>query len=207
MDIVYTIGHSNHEIGDFLCLLNKHGIDLILDVRSTPYSKRYPQFNREELQVVLQSHQLAYKGFGLWFGARQPDREYYTEAGWLHYRAFTKSGIFEEGIRNLDQCLIQGYTPALLCSEKDPFDCHRAIMVAHALSLQGYQIKHILADGSIQTQDELDQRLLDKYFPKRNQGSIFDLIEGETSPEEMLEAAYHQRNEAISWRIESPEES
>jgi len=71
MDIVYTIGHSNHEIGDFLCLLNKHGIDLILDVRSTPYSKRYPQFNREELQVVLQSHQLAYKGFGLWFGARQ----------------------------------------------------------------------------------------------------------------------------------------
>ncbi|MDI3503873.1 MAG: hypothetical protein PWP64_809 [Candidatus Cloacimonadota bacterium] len=180
---------------------------MVLDVRSTPYSKRYPQYNREELQLVLKAHQLGYQGFGLWFGARQPDQEFYTEEGWLHYRAFTKSALFKEGVRTLDQCLIQGHIPALMCSEKDPFDCHRAIMVSRALTLMGYELKHILADGSIQTQTELDQRLLDKYFPKREQGSIFDLIDGAMSPEQMLEEAYFKRNEAIAWRIESPEES
>ena len=81
MDIIFTIGHSNHEIADFVALIKRHKVDMILDVRSTPYSKRYPQYNQEEFRVVLASHQLAYQGFGLWFGARQPDPEYYSSEG------------------------------------------------------------------------------------------------------------------------------
>ncbi len=200
MDIIFTIGHSNHEISDFVTLIKDHKVDMILDVRSTPYSKRYPQYNREELSLVLDSHQLGYQSFGLWFGARQPDPEYYTSEGWLHYSAFTKSGIFAQGISSLDHYLIQGHIPALLCCEKDPFDCHRAIMVARALSLKGYDVQHILADGKILTQAELDQKLLNKYFPNREEGNIFDLIEGRLSTEEMLQEAYLQRNEAIAWR-------
>ncbi len=200
MDIIFTIGHSNHEIMDFVTLVKKHKVDMILDVRSTPYSKRYPQYNMEEFRLVLQSHQIDYQSFGLWFGARQPDPEYYTSEGWLHYGAYAKSGTFDQGLRNLDQCLIQGYKPALLCSEKDPFDCHRAIMVARALSLKGYEIRHILADGSILSQAGLDQQMLNKYFPKRDEGNIFDLIDGRLSAEEMLKEAYLKRNEAIAWR-------
>ncbi|MCB5261808.1 MAG: DUF488 domain-containing protein [Candidatus Cloacimonetes bacterium] len=207
MDIIFTIGHSNHEITDLVALLKQHKVDLILDVRSTPYSKRYPQYNQEEFRLVLGSHQLAYQSFGLWFGARQPDMEYYTPEGWLHYSAYAKSGTFAEGIRSLDQCLIQGYSPALLCSEKDPFDCHRAIMVARALSLKGYEIQHILADGSILSQAKLDQQILDKYFPHRDQGNIFDLIEGRLSEEEMLSQAYLKRNEAIAWRRDDLEQA
>lgn len=206
MDIIYTIGHSNHEIVDFVALLKKHNVDVVLDVRSTPYSKRYPQYNQEELRLVLESHGLDYQSYGLWFGARQPDPEYYTPEGWLHYKAFTQSGTFDQGVRNLDLCITQSHSPALLCSEKDPFECHRAIMVGRALSLKGYDLRHILADGSILVQAELDRKMLDKYFPNRDEGSIFDLIEGSLSVEDMLQEAYLKRNEAIAWRRDDLEQ-
>ena len=125
----------------------------------------------------------------------------------MHYGAYTQSGNFAEGIRGLDQCLIDGHSPALLCSEKDPFDCHRAIMVARALSLKGYDIRHILADGEIFTQAELDQKMLNKYFPNRDEGNIFDLINGRQSTQEMLQEAYLKRNEAIAWRRDDLETS
>jgi len=206
MDIVYSIGHSNHESEALIALLKSAGVNVILDVRSTPYSQRYPQFNREELMRELPKHGILYQWFGLWFGARQTDEDFYTPAGWLNYAWFTASDIFSEGIRQLDSQLVRGKTPSLLCAEKDPFDCHRAIMVCRALSLRGYDPKHILADGSIQTQEELDKKKLDKYFPHRDEGSIFALIEGETTPEQMLAEAYLKRNEAIAWRLENAED-
>ena len=206
MDTIYSVGHSNHEIQTLLSLLQQHHVDLILDVRSSPYSKRYPQYNQRELQSSLAEQRIAYEHFGTWFGARQTDEDFYSPAGWLNYKWFTASPIFKEGIRQMDLQLVKGKTPALLCAEKNPFDCHRAIMVARALSLEGYEIRHILADGSIQTQAELDLRLLDKYFPKRDEVSIFDLIDGETDFDQMLEDAYLLRNEAIAWRLENPED-
>ncbi len=206
MDIVYSIGHSNHEPESLIALLKSAGVNVILDVRSTPYSQRYPQFNREELMRDLPKHGILYSWFGLWFGARQTAEDFYTPAGWLNYAWFAASDLFAEGIRQLDSQLVMGKTPALLCAEKDPYDCHRAIMVCRALSLRGYDPRHILADGSIQTQAELDNRLLDKYFPHRDEGSIFDLIEGETTPEQMLAEAYLKRNEAIAWRLENAED-
>jgi len=206
MDVIYSIGHSNHTEELFISLLQKHKADLVLDVRSSPYSQRFPQFNREVISKTLLPHRIDYQFFGEWFGARQPDKAYYTSARWLNYILFTKSLIFKEGVNRLDTVLQNGKTPALMCAEKDPFDCHRAIMVCRALSLMGYEIRHILADGSIQTQAELDTRLLDKYFPRRNEGSIFDLIEGEKDTQTLITEAYYKRNEAIAWRMEGTEE-
>ena len=73
-------------------------------------------------------------------------------------------------------------------------------MVARDLSQKGYDIRHILADGSILSQAELDQQILNKYFPNRDEGNIFDLIDGRLSEEEMLQEAYLERNKAIAWR-------
>lgn len=206
MDIVYTIGHSNHEENAYIKLLHMHKIDIVLDVRSSPYSQRYPQFNKDDLKSALAKHKIEYASFGEWFGARQPDKAYYTSEGWLNYVVFTKSLIFSEGVNRLDIILGKGQNPALLCAEKDPFNCHRAIMVARALSLKGYEIRHILEDGTILTQAELDMKLLNKYFPKRDEGSIFDLIEGEKDTEILIAEAYYKRNEAIAWRMENYEE-
>ncbi len=206
MDIVFSIGHSNHEIERLISLLQGQGVNLILDVRSTPYSQRYPQFNREDLIRALRAENIRYDWFGQWFGARQPDQDFYTPAGWLNYAWFTASDIFAEGVRQLDDYLVQGLTPALLCAEKDPFDCHRAIMVCRALSLRGYEPRHILADGAILPQAELDLRLLDKYFPHRDETDIFSLIDGEADPAAQLADAYLKRNEAIAWRLENTED-
>jgi uncharacterized protein (DUF488 family) len=206
MDIVYTIGHSNHETEAFLGLLKHAGADLVLDVRSTPWSKRFPQFNREELPRDLSRNGIAYDWFGTWFGARQPDQDYYTPAGWLNYAWYTASYLFKEGVAQLDSYLTLGKTPVLMCAEKDPFDCHRAIMVSRALSLQGYEVRHILADGGILTQSQLDERLLDKYFPHREELDIFGIIDGVQDPAETLAEAYLKRNEAIAWRLESSED-
>ncbi len=206
MDEVFTIGHSNHEDSRVLELLHKYGINLVLDVRSSPYSKRFPQFNRETFSRYLSLNNISYLYMGEFFGARQPDNDFYTDEGWLHYAAFTKSLIFKSGVRRLDEVLAEGKIPALMCAEKDPFDCHRAIMVSRELAQQGYLIKHILASGELMTQAGLDNRLLDKYFPDRDAGSIFDLIDGERSEESYLEEAYLLRNKAIAWRREQSEE-
>jgi uncharacterized protein (DUF488 family) len=206
MDIVYTIGHSRHETDFFLNLLRKHKVDIVLDVRSAPYSVRQPQFNREILSLSLRDAKLAYMYLGEYFGARQPEGDYYTEDGWLQYRAFAKTHVFKEGINKLDSVLADGKVPALLCAEKDPFNCHRAIMIGHALAKQGYEVRHILEDGSLLSQQKLDIRLLDKYFPKRGEASIFDILEGVPDPEAMLDEAYDLRNEAIAWRKEQSEE-
>lgn len=206
MDIIYTIGHSNLETDQFITLLRQSGADLVLDVRSSPWSKRYPQFNREELPRDLKAQGIGYEWFGLWFGARQNDESFYMPAGWLNYSWYTASHNFKEGISQMDRFLVMGRTPVLMCAEKDPFDCHRAIMVSRALSLQGYDLRHIMSDGSIQTQAQLDERLLDKYFPKRGELDIFDLIDGETDPVQLLADAYLKRNEAIAWRLENPED-
>ena len=206
MDIIFTIGHSNHETHQFINLLRGQGADLVLDVRSSPWSKRYPQFNREELGRDLLRQGIGYEWFGDWFGARQTDESFYMPAGWLNYAWYTASDHFKEGIRQLDQWLTAVNIPALMCAEKDPFDCHRAIMVSRALSLQGYEIRHILADGTVQTQAQLDERLLDKYFPHREELDIFGLIDGETDPAQTLAEAYLKRTEAIAWRLENPED-
>lgn len=206
MDIVYTIGHSNHDIQQLISLIKGKAIDLVLDVRSAPWSKRYPQFNRPEFSAELGRQGIAYEWFGQCFGARQTDESFYTPAGWLNYASYTASSDFKDGVKQMDIFLIQGKTPVLLCAEKDPFDCHRAIMVGRALSLLGYEIRHVLADGSIQTQDQLDTRILDKYFPHREEMDIFEIIDGETDPAKTLTEAYLKRNEAIAWRLENPED-
>lgn len=206
MDIVYTIGHSNNEVHRFIELLQLHKIDIVIDVRSTPYSQRLPQFNRDSINSDLKKNKIDYAFFGEWFGARQPDKEYYTSDGWLNYKVFTKSLIFNEGINRLDIILGKELKPVLFCAEKDPFNCHRAIMVSRYLSLKGYEIRHILEDGKICTQYELDIRLLNKYFPRRNEGSIFDIIDGEKDTDTLIAEAYLIRNEAIAWRMENNEE-
>ena len=91
-----------------------------------------------------------------------------------------------------------------MCTEKDPIDCHRAIMVARAFSLRGIDVKHILPNGKYQTQQELDERLLDKYFPDRAQLSIFN-YDKVISAEENIKLAYRERNKEIGYHLQHRE--
>ncbi len=114
--------------------------------------------------------------------------------------------IFKSGVRRLDEVLAEGKIPALMCAEKDPFDCHRAIMVSRELAQQGYLIKHILASGELMTQAGLITDFSTSIFRIVMLAVFFDLIDGERSEESYLEEAYLLRNKAIAWRREQSEE-
>jgi uncharacterized protein (DUF488 family) len=156
---VHTIGHSNHDWPRFLRLLQAAGVAVVADVRSQPYSRRLPQYNGPDLAQGLQQAGIAYVFLGDLLGGRPADPDLYDAEGRVDYERVRKTGAFRHGIERLVRALRQGPV-ALLCSEADPLDCHRALMIGPALAEEGLEAGHIRSDGSVETTAELEARLL-----------------------------------------------
>lgn len=201
MGLLYTIGHSRYEFEYFANLLKKFEINYLLDVRSTPYSKYAETFNREQLENSLASEGITYFFMGKFFGARPDNTDLYSKEGYLDFEKTSRSDLFITGMENVKLGLKKGNNIVLMCTEKDPIDCHRAIMVARAFSLEGIDVQHILPDGKLQTQQELNRRLLDRYFPDRTQLSLFDYNDP-VNDEEIIKSAYRKRNKEIGYHLE-----
>lgn len=157
-NIVYTIGHSTHSIRTLTDLLAAHRVTAVGDVRSQPYSRFSPQFNKESLKTCLEGAGIAYVFLGQELGARPKDRSCYIN-GTVQYDLLASSNSFQEGVRRV----IEGarvHTIALLCAEKDPLTCHRALLVGRHLSARGIAIRHILEDGRVESHDDALTRLL-----------------------------------------------
>lgn len=206
MGLLYTIGHSRYEFDYFGDLLEKYEINYLLDVRSTPYSKYAETYNKEQLSSLLFSRGIKYSFMGKFFGARPNNIELYNREGYLDFGKTSHSDLFLEGMENVKLGLKKGNNIVLMCTEKDPIDCHRAIMVARAFSLDGVEVQHILSNGKLQTQQELDERLLDRYFPDRAQLSLFNYNQV-ISDEEKIELAYKERNKEIGYYLKSSEKA
>ena len=157
---IYTVGHSTQSIEKFIALLQKHGVTAIADVRSAPYSRFNPQFNREELRSSLKVDGIRYVFLGKELGARSDDESCYVDDK-VRYRLLAKTPLFQSGIDRV----IEGsetHKIALMCSEKDPLDCHRTILVSRELANRGANIIHILQDGSTELHWDAVRRLVDK---------------------------------------------
>ena len=141
----------------FVKLLVLHGVEAVADVRSTPYSRWQPQFNKEPLYSALKDNGVAYVFLGKELGARSKDPECY-EDGVVQYRKLADSALFRSGIERLLDGSKQ-MTVALMCAEKDPLDCHRTILVARELVERSCEVKHIHADGQIELHSEAMVRL------------------------------------------------
>lgn len=204
MGNLYTIGHSQHKTDYFISLLKKYNINYVLDVRSTPYSKFADQFNKERIRGLLTKEEIHYSFFGKYFGARQEDISLYNDEGYLDFDRVRSSSNFKVGYDNVIVGLEKENNIALMCTEKDPIDCHRTIMVSRAFDLAGIEVNHILCDGTLQNQSEVNQRLMDMYFPDRNQLSIFDYLDN-TNEEVSLLEAYKKRNAEIGYHINQEE--
>ncbi len=193
---VYTIGHSNHAIEQFLALLRAHGVTAIADVRSHPYSRFNPQYNREPLQADLQRAGLAYAFLGRALGARPQDPSCYV-AGTVRYDRLARTPLFQEGLaRVAEGCRDQRL--ALMCAEKDPLVCHRAILVCRHLALQGITAQHILEDGRLESHAAALERLLAELG--NSEPELF------RSRDERIADAYDQRGEQIAYTArEQPE--
>ena len=156
---LFTIGHSTLSREEFLELLRRHQITAIADVRSNPFSARLPQFNRENLERYLREHGVRYVFLGDELGARRSEPECYVE-GVAVYDRIAETKAFGEGLERVRKGAGR-FRLALMCAEKDPLECHRTILVCRKLR-DDLQIKHILSDGSIETQAAAETRLLEE---------------------------------------------
>ncbi len=193
---LFTIGHSTHGLPDFLELLKQHRISSVADVRSQPYGRFTPQFNRESLQAALRQAGIHYVFLGAELGARRGERECYKD-GKAHYVLIAQSRAFAVGLSRIRSGITDGRI-ALMCAEKDPLTCHRTILVCHALKCDDLDILHILADGKIESMDEAENRLL----------SILGLPAEDLfrSREEILEEAYQRQGDRIAYSKSGQEE-
>jgi uncharacterized protein (DUF488 family) len=156
---VFTIGHSTHSWERFVALLRGANVTAVADVRSSPYSRHCPHFNRDELRDEFRREGISYVFLGNELGGRPRERRLYRD-GIADYEKMAKSTAFREGIDRV----IEGagrLRVALLCSEQDPLDCHRCLLVGRALAERGVAVSHILSDGTIANHGAMEDRLLD----------------------------------------------
>ncbi len=160
----FTIGHSNHSAEKFVGLLKEHGIEVVADVRSQPYSRHAPHFNTKPIEAILSENGIGRLFLGVELGGRPTAEEFYDEDGRVYYARIERSLPFLDGIQQLERTLRERRI-ALLCSEEDPSGCHRRLLVGRDLGEQGIAIRHIRGDGSVQTEGEAsdDQPVLFPY--------------------------------------------
>ena len=158
MNPIFSIGHSTHSADKLRQLLAAHQISAVADVRSSPYSRLNPQFNRETLCKNLRSGHISYVFLGTELGARTEDRSCYVE-GRVQYDLLARTSLFQQG---LDRACrgAETHRIALLCAEKEPLECHRCILVSRHLVARGADVRHILQDGVLESHGDTVARLL-----------------------------------------------
>lgn len=178
---LFTIGHSNHTIDHFVSLLEEKGIKTLVDVRTSPYSRYNPQFNKESLRNTLAHHDIKYAYAGEYLGGHPSDPTCYKsrvlpEEGidYLHevdYPEVMRRPWFEKGIKRLLE-LANEQPTAIMCSEEDPAKCHRHHLIAIYLVENHREIKvsHIRGDGTAYLADSVSASV-DK--PSAEQLSLF----------------------------------
>jgi uncharacterized protein (DUF488 family) len=155
---VFTIGHSTHSAEAFIALLRQHGVGAVADVRSSPYSRFNPQFNRDELEGALKATGIHYVFLGRELGARTEDRSCY-EQGRVKYGRLASTPLFQSGIDRVQRGA-ERFRIALMCAEREPLECHRTLLVAKALAGRGVPVVHIHADGRLESHEATLDRLL-----------------------------------------------
>ena len=168
---VFTVGHSNHSWEEFVILLLRHRIDEVADVRSVPYSRHASHFNHDDLQPALDVIGIGYEFLGNILGGRPADRSCYDENGQVRYDRVTKADFFDDGIRRVIH-LANDCRVVLLCTEKEPLECHRTLLVAKELEERGVTVQHILSDGVLESHSASIDRLLD-LFNLPHDGDMF----------------------------------
>lgn len=194
---VYTIGYTAFDIIEFINKLKEYNISCLIDVRSNPVaSEYYEKYSKIHLEPLLKSNGIHYRNYSSEFGARQENPIFYQKYGYLDFEHFIKTEAFQAGVAKIKKGLDSGHNCVLMCAEKDPITCHRTIMVAKGLKEAGLDIRHITADNKLLTQEDIEKRLLDMYFPNRNQ---LDLFNTKTEEDYLIEA-YSIQNSKIGYK-------
>jgi uncharacterized protein (DUF488 family) len=187
---LFSIGHSNIAAERFLALLRDVGVDTIADVRSTPFSRRFPWFSGKALAATLTQHGMTYLAYGDALGGRPRDAALFRD-GVADYEAMARQPDFQMGLDRLIADAARSRV-CLMCAEREPLDCHRCLLVARSLAERGLTIGHILHDGTVEPHTATEQRLL------ALTGTSDDLFV--TGQDERLASAYRRRARAAAYR-------
>jgi uncharacterized protein (DUF488 family) len=152
-----TIGHSSHTAERFQALLREHGVQVLVDTRSSPYSRYSPQFDRETLKETVAAAGVRYLYMGDVVGGRPRDEACYDGEGRVLYGRVAEQPAFQEAVERLERGADE-FQLALLCSEEDPAHCHRRLLIARVLMGRGAEVVHVRGDGSVETDDEVARR-------------------------------------------------
>jgi len=186
--MVYTVGHSNLELPQFISLIARHHVEAIADVRSNPFSRYVPQFNRDVLETALRKANVRYVPMGDELGARRGERECYVESK-ARYELIAKAPLFQKGLDRVRKGTGQ-FRLALMCSEKDPLTCHRTILVCRQLR-PWLDVRHILESGELESTVQAEDRLL--ALLGMPPGDLFQ------SRDELVEQAYEKQGGKIAY--------
>jgi len=157
---ILTIGHSTHEFPSLAALLRQHEVTAIADVRSVPASRFTPQFNRGSVERALREAGIKYVFLGKELGARTEDSSCYVD-GRVQYGRLARTPEFVSGIERLVKGA-HNERIAVMCTEGEPLDCHRTVLVARVLTEHGIAIDHIHSDGRIESHASAMERLMVK---------------------------------------------
>lgn len=192
---VFTIGHSNHSIDDFLRLLADHEIEVLIDTRSSPYSKYSSHFNHENLKLAVTDAGRKYYFLGRELGGKPKDPSFYDANGHVLYGKIAETAPFEEAIQKVLKG-IASYKVALMCGEEDPSNCHRRLLIARVLLDRGVEVLHIRGDSSVQTELQLDEangtaQQQMSLFPETNEDERWKSIQSVSRKKPPLSSSKH----------------
>ena len=193
MNAIYTIGYSTYDMNLFIKTLKENCINAVADVRSLPYSKYKPEYDKDSLEKSLISAGIYYVFLGEELGARSKCENCY-KGGRADHALIAKSEPFKKGISRILTGL-EKFTIVLMCAESDPINCHRNILICRHLKKENIHIFHILENGKVEDNCKTEKRLSGRFLP------------GETdmfmSPEEALNFAYDKRSTEIAYKREN----
>lgn len=157
--VVWTIGHSNRELEDFLALLRENGITLLVDVRRFPASRSFPHFNAEPLTAALQSAGIGYRHMLELGGRRGGKTGDSPNVGWrvAAFNAYADHMQTEEFRRGVEELvdLARRERPAIMCSEAVPWRCHRRL-IGDALLVRGCRVRDIMGPRQVRDHELTD---------------------------------------------------
>jgi len=194
---MFTIGHSTHTFDRFLKLLQMHDVTAVADVRSSPYSRFNPQYNCERLANALKAGRIKYVYLGQELGGRSEDRSCYRD-GRVCYSRVAETESFKKGLGRVIDGAAK-FRIALMCSEKEPLDCHRTLLVSQSLVKRGINVEHIHANGELEPHSDAMDRLLRFYKLDRVNESFFPV-----PLEELIAEAIGRQTERVAYVEDEP---
>lgn len=156
---IYSIGHGNKKIEDFIAELKSFKIQFLLDIRSKPYSKWNPQFNQAALDLELKNNGITYVFVGDTLGGLPEDRSCYDFDGKVVYDLIREKDFFKQGLERLTTANEKRINLAIMCSESKPEECHRSKLIGQELLNKDISLKHIVSDKRIKSQQTVMNEL------------------------------------------------